>query len=194
MYNCTCTGEDKVPRLRHLLEKLWREVSLLVPIHCRPHCHEPYWLHHYKYLSRNCWQVTAISLSLSLKPTFKSSQRVVLCFMTEYNKQHCKCHQIENQTKVKWVDLYPCLVFPWQWGYCWAVWEPPGIYITRSVPSGERYWCIWSQVQHCVPWSWSEHLLSIHWQEASVNKPPWGYWRALVSSFTDWWAHVHTPL
>jgi hypothetical protein len=100
------------------------------------------------------------------------------------------CNQITN------LNLFAlCMFFgvvgSWQWGYRGAVWEPPGLYSTRPLSGGEWYWRFRSQIQHCIARSWSEHLLSIHWQKETVDKPPWVNWRALVWPFPECWAHVH---
>ena len=57
VHHCSCPWEDKVSWIWHLLEKIWGEVPLLLPIYCWSYCHESYRFHYHQYFPRNCWKV-----------------------------------------------------------------------------------------------------------------------------------------
>ena len=86
------------------------------------------------------------------------------------------------------------LIFLWfQQGHCWSIRESHCFHSSWSLPRCTWDWCVWSQIQHCVPWCWYEHILPLHRGEKEVEAFPSRDWRPSLQQSWEWRTLVSAP-
>lgn len=74
--------------------------------------------------------------------------------------------------------------------YCWSVRESYCFHSPRPISCCPWHWCLRSQIQYSVSWSWHDNLLPIFWQGKETDIFASLDWEVVIWSWAEWSAYV----